>query len=107
MTLSNLDILQPIPGFLRETYDVVHVGLVAVVVENDDPLPVLDNLLALLSIYLSSPISLRYRTLTVLYQSPADICNGMNPIWGVSMYALQIFRSPAQHWMSFYESCKG
>ena len=49
-TLSRLDILQPVPESLRGTYDVVHVGLVAIFVEKDDPLPLLDNLLALLSI---------------------------------------------------------
>lgn len=48
-TLSCLDILKPIPEHLRGVYDVVHVGLVVVVVERDDPLPLLDNLLALLS----------------------------------------------------------
>ena len=48
-TLSCLDILKPIPESLRGVYDVVHVGLVVLVVENDNPLPLLDNLLSLLS----------------------------------------------------------
>ena len=48
-TLTCLDILKPIPELLRGKYDIVHIGLVVLVVENDDPVALLDNLLALLS----------------------------------------------------------
>ena len=37
------------PEHLLGKYDIVHVGLVVLVVEYDNPLPVLDNLLSLLS----------------------------------------------------------
>lgn len=49
VALSTLDILKPIPEHLREAFDVVHVGLIVLVVENDDPIPIFDNLLAMLS----------------------------------------------------------
>ena len=44
-----LDIFKPLPENLRHQYDVVHVGVFVLVVEKGDPLPILDNLLALLS----------------------------------------------------------
>lgn len=47
--LSTLDILKPLPKDLHGQYDIVHVGLVVLVVQNDNPLPLLENLLALLS----------------------------------------------------------
>ena len=50
VTLDCIDILKPIPGHLRGQYDIVHVGLVVLVVENDNPKPVLENLRSLLSI---------------------------------------------------------
>lgn len=49
VSLSTLDIHKPIPTQLRGQYDVVHVGLLVLVVEHDDPGPLLDNLMALLS----------------------------------------------------------
>ena len=52
VSLSTLDILKPIPEDLKGKYDVVHVGLIVLVVERDDPIPVLNNLLALLSMLL-------------------------------------------------------
>ncbi|KAL8677212.1 MAG: hypothetical protein Q9224_007212, partial [Gallowayella concinna] len=48
INLSTMDIFQPVPDDLRGQYDVVHVGLLVFVVEKGDPLPILDNLLALL-----------------------------------------------------------
>ena len=48
-TLGILDLLKPIPEHLHGQYDIVHVGLIVLVVQYDDPLPVLDNLLKLLS----------------------------------------------------------
>ena len=47
--LSTLDILEPVPDKLLGKYDIVHVGLLVVVVQHDDPIPILENLLALLS----------------------------------------------------------
>ncbi|KAL9637969.1 MAG: hypothetical protein Q9204_001673 [Flavoplaca sp. TL-2023a] len=47
--LSTLDILEPVPDKLRGKYDIVHVGLLVLVVQQDDPIPILENLLALLS----------------------------------------------------------
>lgn len=54
VSLGKVDILKPIPEELVGKYDVVHVGLIVLVIEKDNPLPVLDNLLALLSTYLRS-----------------------------------------------------
>lgn len=51
--LDRLDILKPIPDALRGQFDVVHTGYLCLVVEKGNPFPILDNLLALLSIYAS------------------------------------------------------
>ena len=51
VTLNTLNILKPVPESLQGKYDVVHVGLVVLVVEDGDPLPLLDNLLTLLSMF--------------------------------------------------------
>ncbi|KAL8682928.1 MAG: hypothetical protein Q9186_001091 [Xanthomendoza sp. 1 TL-2023] len=48
INLSTMDIFKPVSDDLRGQYDVVHVGLLVFVVEKGDPLPILDNLLALL-----------------------------------------------------------
>ena len=49
VALSTLDIMKPVPEHLREAFDVVHVGLIVLVVESDDPIFIFDNLLAMLS----------------------------------------------------------
>lgn len=49
ITLSILDIHKPVPKHLRGQYDVVHVGLLVLVVAKDDPTPIVENLMALLS----------------------------------------------------------
>lgn len=54
VTLTKLDILAPIPEELVAKYDIVHVGLFVTVVEEDDPLPILDKLLSMLSTFDSS-----------------------------------------------------
>ncbi|KAJ5735702.1 UMTA methyltransferase family protein-like protein [Penicillium malachiteum] len=46
--LDTLDIHKPIPDALRGQYDIVHVGLLVLVIENDDPTPIVENLMALL-----------------------------------------------------------
>ncbi|KAL8776594.1 MAG: hypothetical protein Q9213_008210 [Squamulea squamosa] len=48
VALGTIDIFKPVPEPLCGQYDVVHVGLLVLVVEKGDPLPVLDSLLALL-----------------------------------------------------------
>ncbi|KAL8774224.1 MAG: hypothetical protein Q9209_000975 [Squamulea sp. 1 TL-2023] len=48
ITLGTMDIFKPVPEPLCGQYDVVHVGLLVLVVEKGDPLPILDSLLALL-----------------------------------------------------------
>ena len=60
VTLSTLDILKPIPEDLHGMYDVVHVGLIVLVIERDDPVPVLNNLFTLLSMFIY--LSLQGRT---------------------------------------------
>ena len=49
--LTSLDILKPIPEHLRGTYDVVHLGMLVLVIEKDDPIPLLENVLTLLSTF--------------------------------------------------------
>lgn len=49
VNLTKLDAFAPIPEYLIVKYDIVHVGLFVTVVEEDDPLPLLDNLLCMLS----------------------------------------------------------
>ena len=44
-----LDVLEPIPEELRGKYDLVHVRLFLAVVQDDDPTPILRNLMDLLS----------------------------------------------------------
>ena len=44
-----LDVHEPIPEGLRGKYDVVHVRLFLTVVRNDDPGPILENMLRMLS----------------------------------------------------------
>ncbi|MDI1490453.1 MAG: hypothetical protein OHK93_001656 [Ramalina farinacea] len=46
--LNILDILRPIPADLRGKFDIVHVGLVVLVVENGNPSALLENLLTML-----------------------------------------------------------
>ena len=48
-TWNHLDLLGPIPESLYEKYDVVHVGIIILLIENNDPGPILDNLLLMLS----------------------------------------------------------
>ena len=76
ITLSKLDILKPIPEELRVKYDVVHVSLIVVVVENDDPASVLKNLLTLLSMLFSTcPYTKpeHYNILQVLWQTSSKV----------------------------------
>jgi len=49
VTFSILDMLAPVPEELVGKYDIVHVGLIVMVVRNEDPGPVINNLMALLS----------------------------------------------------------
>lgn len=44
-----LDIHKPIPEELKGKYDIVNVRLFLTVVRNDDPLPILQNLMDMLS----------------------------------------------------------
>ena len=78
-TLACLDILKPIPEILQGKYDVVHVGLVVLVVEKDDPLPLLDNILALLStlpVFEHQPC---HNQLTCIVQNLEATFSGMKP----------------------------
>lgn len=47
--MSTLDIHKDIPGELKGRYDIVHVRLLLTVVKNDDPSPILENLMDMLS----------------------------------------------------------
>lgn len=55
--LRQLDALSPIPEELVETYDVVHISLVVIIVRDDNPIPLLDNLLRMLSKFISRQAS--------------------------------------------------
>lgn len=47
--LRELDLYEPLPAELEGIYDVVHLRLFFVVIRNNDPSPVLQNLLRMLS----------------------------------------------------------
>lgn len=47
--LRELDLYEPLPAELEGIYDVVHLRLFFVVIRNNDPAPVLKNLLRMLS----------------------------------------------------------
>lgn len=49
ISIRKLDILKPLPEELVGQYDIVHVRLLLCVIRNDDPVPVLTNLLKMLS----------------------------------------------------------
>ena len=51
LSLETLDIHKEIPEELKGKYDIVHVRLFLTVVKNDDPLPILKNLMDMLSAY--------------------------------------------------------
>ena len=78
VSLNTLDLLKPLPEHLQENFDVVHVGLLVLVVENGDPLSILDNLLAMLSTY--APVLLSGHFRTDYHQSPVATYSGMRVI---------------------------
>ena len=49
VSIQKLDILKPLPEELAGQYDIVNVRLLFFVIRNDDPVPVLKNLLKMLS----------------------------------------------------------
>lgn len=49
ISLNRLDVLKPIPEELKGKYDLVHVRLFLAVVQDDDPTPILRNLVDMLS----------------------------------------------------------
>ena len=49
ISLHRLDVLKPIPEELKGKYDIVHVRLFLAVVQDDDPTPILRNLMDMLS----------------------------------------------------------
>ena len=51
--LQQLDIFKTIPETLLGQYDIVHVRLFMLVIQNDDPGPMLENLVRLLSMFLA------------------------------------------------------
>ncbi|THD00355.1 hypothetical protein EYZ11_000248 [Aspergillus tanneri] len=48
-SLRSVDIYQPLPEDLYGVYDIIHLRLFLVVIRNDDPVPVLSNLVKMLS----------------------------------------------------------
>ena len=49
LSLKTLDVHKPVPEELKGKYDIVHVRLFLTVVKNDNPLPILENLMEMLS----------------------------------------------------------
>lgn len=95
ITLGTMDLFSPIPESLRGRYDVVHVGLLVLVVQKGDPLPVLDNLLALLSAYLVASLPLPARFLSLLKSPPSDL-----------EYGRMLNESPSAWWISAMGRCR-
>lgn len=50
MNFSVHDALAPISDDMAGSYDIVHVGLLVMIVKNEDPVPLLENLLSMLSV---------------------------------------------------------
>ncbi|CAD6582664.1 MAG: hypothetical protein ASARMPREDX12_000999 [Alectoria sarmentosa] len=48
VTLSSLDSLAPLPEHLIGKYDVVHIGLLVMIIKNENPVPLLKNVMAML-----------------------------------------------------------
>lgn len=51
VSLGTFDALLPIPDELIEKYDIIHVRIFVAVVKNEDPTPLLKNLISMLSLY--------------------------------------------------------
>lgn len=49
VTLSILDSLAPLPKHLVGKYDIVHIGLVVMLIKGENPVPLLKNVMAMLS----------------------------------------------------------
>ena len=49
VSIQKLDILAPLPEDLIGKYNVVNVRLFACIIQNDDPIPILKNLMRMLS----------------------------------------------------------
>lgn len=49
VSMGKLNLLKPIPKHLQGQYDIIHVGLIVLVVRADNPSPIIENLLALSS----------------------------------------------------------
>lgn len=49
VTLSILDSLAPLPEHLVGKYDIVHIGLVVMLIKGENPVPLLKNVMAMLS----------------------------------------------------------
>ena len=49
VTLSTLDSLAPLPEHLVGKYDIIHIGLVVMLIKGENPVPLLKNVMAMLS----------------------------------------------------------
>ena len=49
MSLHSLDVFDPVPEDLVRKYDVIHVQLFVLIVKKNDPVPLLRNVLRILS----------------------------------------------------------
>ncbi len=78
MNLDLLDLLGPVPEELVGKYDIVHVGLIVMVVRNENPTPVLNNLMALLS--MSFSLQAPNMLWLIIIQSLGATYSGMNQI---------------------------
>ena len=72
ISLHRLDVLKPIPEELKGKYDLVHVRLFLAVVQDYDPMPILRNLMDMLSQWTFHPLN---TALHVCCEAEADIWN--------------------------------
>lgn len=90
VTLSTLDSLAPLPDHLVGKYDVVHIGLLVMIIKNENPVPLLNNVMAMLSTLLSVPRLCPYRLADVLQQSRVATFSGMRWTLTARMHSFRI-----------------
>ena len=81
VSLQTLDATNEPPQELQGKYDVVHLRLFLIVINNNDPTPILNHCFKLLSKHLTRQASLQCLSVAdASVQSRVDICNGMSTI---------------------------
>lgn len=73
ISVRKLDILKPLPEELLGQYDIVHVRLFICVIRDDDPVPVLTNLLKMLSEYFIRNFTWMWLLLRSMFRSSVRV----------------------------------